>query len=525
MLHRCQRSLGWLEPHPQPERTRPSSGAPRQPSTSLWRRVAVWMVATGLAAAVSAHASGILTLLDQERNGVAGVSELDGPEMAAWSPDGRHLYVASTLDDEILVFAFDETSGELDFVGDTHTFVPAIPSELAGVVVSPDGKFVYAALRKASRIRWYSRNADTGLLTQVGSITEADPNEEFLTGAGEMVLSRDGSNLYVVAADDAAVSHLRRDGETGALTYVRGFTFRVGGVDFTKGARGLAIAPDGTSLYLACATTGSVVMFSLTPEGNLTSPRQRILDANAGADYVAGANAVAVSPDGRNVYATSGTDGALLVFNRGANGHLALLFEQLFGAGAHGVAVSAVGDRLYLGTGDGVRVFNRGVVNGQVGGELGQLLDGVGGLNFLGGGRRPLLSPDGRHLVVVAPAEDAVSLVAIDEEPGLYLRDRRFRVNATFATNQGATGTLRPVNLSDDTGYGTFFNPANVELLVKVLDGCAINQRWWVFLGGLTNVAVELEIEDTTTGQVRSYVNPQGVAFVPQQDTQAFPCP
>jgi 6-phosphogluconolactonase (cycloisomerase 2 family) len=530
MVHRCRSSFARPAPSCElataraPLAAAGSSSGRRRWLLGRWR-LGIWLVAASLATSLPGEAAGILSLVDQERNNVGGVSELDGPEIAAFSPDGRHLYVAGTLADEILVFAFDQETGELTFVDDTHIFAPAIPSELAGLAVSPDGKFVYASLRKASRIRWYSRNPDTGRLTQLGSITENDPAKEFLTGAGEIVISRDGLDLYVVAADDAAVSHLERDPVDGALEYVRGLKFTIGGVDFTKGARGLAMSPDGRNLYLACATTGSVVMFTLAEDGGLRTPSQRILDQTAGANLVAGANAVNVSPDGRYVYATAGDDGARLGLVRGQNGHLMLLEQTAVGAGAHGLVVNPAGDRLFLGTGNGVRAYARDVEFGNIGDELGSLLDGVGGINFLAGGRRPLLSPNGRFLVVVAPTEDAVSSIAIDEEPGLYLVERRFRVTASFTTNQGVSGALRPVNLSDDTGYGTFFSPSNVELLVKVLDGCAVNQRWWVFVGGLTNVAVELTVEDTQTGAQRTYANPQGTAFVPQQDTQAFVCP
>jgi len=59
-----------------------------------------------------------------------------------------------------------------------------------------------------------------------------------------------------------------------------------------------------------------------------------------------------------------------------------------------------------------------------------------------------------------------------------------------------------------------------------VLDGCGINQRYWVFAGGLTDVRVELTVEDTVSGEVRIYTNPLGGAFLPIQDMEAFAtCP
>jgi hypothetical protein len=49
---------------------------------------------------------------------------------------------------------------------------------------------------------------------------------------------------------------------------------------------------------------------------------------------------------------------------------------------------------------------------------------------------------------------------------------------------------------------------------------------YWVFAGGLTNVQVEITITDTASGTKKTYMNPQGTAFKPIQDTAAFAtCP
>lgn len=64
--------------------------------------------------------------------------------------------------------------------------------------------------------------------------------------------------------------------------------------------------------------------------------------------------------------------------------------------------------------------------------------------------------------------------------------------------------------LTGDTGYFWFFNPANVEVVLKVLDGRALNDRFWVFYGALSSVEYELTVTDTQTGAVREYRNPSG---------------
>jgi hypothetical protein len=102
----------------------------------------------------------------------------------------------------------------------------------------------------------------------------------------------------------------------------------------------------------------------------------------------------------------------------------------------------------------------------------------------------------------------------------------RFKVSATWQTSGGQTGNGQAVPITTDTGYMWFFGSSNVEMVVKVIDACSFNQRFWVFAGGLTDVKVNLTVTDTKTGTVKTYTNPLGVAFQPIQDTSAFAtCP
>jgi plastocyanin len=112
------------------------------------------------------------------------------------------------------------------------------------------------------------------------------------------------------------------------------------------------------------------------------------------------------------------------------------------------------------------------------------------------------------------------------DDTTLCLQQGRFQIRANWQTGDGQSGAARVVKLTEDTGYLWFFSATNVEAVVKVLNGCSLNERYWVFAGGLTDVRVELTVVDTSTGDPKSYVNPQGAAFQPIQDTSAFAtCP
>jgi PKD repeat protein len=104
----------------------------------------------------------------------------------------------------------------------------------------------------------------------------------------------------------------------------------------------------------------------------------------------------------------------------------------------------------------------------------------------------------------------------------LCLGGNRFAVDVTWRTPAGQTGSGQAVALTSDTGYFWFFSDANVEMILKVLNACTLNQRFWVFAGGLTNVKVDITVTDTATGTSKVYHNPQNTPFQPIQDTSAF---
>jgi acetyl esterase/lipase len=106
----------------------------------------------------------------------------------------------------------------------------------------------------------------------------------------------------------------------------------------------------------------------------------------------------------------------------------------------------------------------------------------------------------------------------------ICVRDR-FRVEATWqtATDQGQAGA---VQLTHESGYLWFFDAANVEVDVKILNGCGLNQRYWVFAAGTTDVGVTLTVTDTLRGTANTYTHARGTPFEPVLDTGAFAtCP
>jgi CSLREA domain-containing protein len=110
--------------------------------------------------------------------------------------------------------------------------------------------------------------------------------------------------------------------------------------------------------------------------------------------------------------------------------------------------------------------------------------------------------------------------------PILCLNNDRFRVTATWKNPQGLPAAGQGMRLNGDTGTFGLSDPNGVELTVKVLNGCAANGRYWVFLSGLTTLDTTVTVTDSRSGQVKTYRNPQNTIFVSRLDRNAFnTCP
>ncbi len=91
----------------------------------------------------------------------------------------------------------------------------------------------------------------------------------------------------------------------------------------------------------------------------------------------------------------------------------------------------------------------------------------------------------------------------------LCLNNNRFAVRATWRNPfSGETGVAHSHPLAADTGTLWFFDPANLELMIKVLDARAVNGHFWVYYGALSNVEYTITVTDTQTGAVKTYHNP-----------------
>jgi DNA-binding beta-propeller fold protein YncE len=324
-----------------------------------------------------------------------------GPFGVAVSPDGKSVYTAANMGSAIAVFdrtadgALTQKPGLAGCISDTGAGPCADGTALSflrSVTVSPDGANVYVTSEADDAISIFDRAPD-GRLTQkpgaAGCVANTAANGcadvTALDGPDSVAVSPDASSVYVASEMSGAVTVFDRAAD-GSLTQKPGLAGCISDTGAgpcrdgsgLEGARSVAVSPDGSSAYVA-SNRGFAVL-DRAADGTLTQkPGLAGCISHAGAGpCTAGRGfftptAVAVRPDGTEVYVTAFLNGAVAVFDRAADGSLTQKpglagCVSNTGAGpcvdgtalddAESVAVSPDGSSAYVVSAEGVAVFD-----------------------------------------------------------------------------------------------------------------------------------------------------------------------
>jgi 6-phosphogluconolactonase len=237
----------------------------------------------------------------------------DEPWGATVSPNGRTLYVTNTADATISAYRIgpDGTPAEL---GDFRT-TSDHPKQ---TVLSPDGRFLYLAYGDAeetddspSRVVTRFAVRPDGTLGPAQDVAKVGPANFGIA------ISPDGGLVYVTSIGARSSVWGFRRGTDGSLTPVPGSPFAVPDPDAVK------ITPDGRHMYVAASDDissppGGLAGFTILADGSLTPTADSPLHTPDTAEVAA----VAITPDGRDVFADIRDTGQVVAAAIGPGGTL-----------------------------------------------------------------------------------------------------------------------------------------------------------------------------------------------------------
>lgn len=154
-----------------------------------------------------------------------------------------------------------------------------------------------------------------------------------------------------------------------------------GGVDGISGAYDVAISPDGRFLYAGGQSDNAVAVFRRDVATGQLTYVTRYVDGTGGVDGLLGVTSVTISPDGAHLYAAGNNEGAVAVFTRNPSNGL-LTFVQVLKDGQR--------------TDSGIPPF----------------IDGLEAV------RQVVVSPDGTHVYAASFGDDAVAVFSRDASTG-----------------------------------------------------------------------------------------------------------
>lgn len=277
----------------------------------------------------AASGSGALDFLAAYRDEEAGISGLAGVSSLALIPKGtvgdgndvrgNFLVAASVDDDDLVFFRRDAGTGALSF----HSRLDAaagMPLQGArSVAVSQDGRLLFVASRQSdSLIALALSGSPTEALIVTSKDVMKNPLIKGLDQALHVIALPAGNGIehvYVAGANDHAVAAFAYDRALGTLSHLGSWIEGVGGVQGLSNVEYLVASPDGKQVYALSGSSGNVVQFDRDA-------------ATGGLSYVArfGSGALGVSldgvssgdfdPSGKYLYLTASAANRLVVLSR-----------------------------------------------------------------------------------------------------------------------------------------------------------------------------------------------------------------
>jgi DNA-binding beta-propeller fold protein YncE len=211
------------------------------------------------------------------------------------------------------------------------------------MAISGDGTSVYVATALSNALVAFARNPATGALSEAtdgsGCIVESTlsgcTTGFQLAGANAVAIGPNDESVYVTSLFSNSVTSFTRStgstpvaqkpGTAGCLIFLR-----AAGCSFGRALRspeGIAISPDGASVYAAAYSSDAIAVLDRGRSSGAVAQKPGragcvapSLPGCSPGRALQGVSSIALSPDGRYLYATAAESDAIDIFRRKAGG-------------------------------------------------------------------------------------------------------------------------------------------------------------------------------------------------------------
>lgn len=319
------------------------------------------------------------------------------------TPDGRHVYAAGNRDLALTAFSRNAGSGRLARIAIYREGVDGMAGigATAAMALAPDGEVLFAG--GGPRIVALGRNSNSGQLARNHPVTAGFGIAQVV----DVAVSPNDGRFYAVGSNAIATFAVAGNGALSHLsTLVSGQSIAA-----LAGASAVAVSPDGGQIYVTARFDRAVTV--LQPTANGLAPTQVLREVDL--PQLGELTDIVVAPDGRHVYVAVLDKDQVAVLQRNAGD------GTLQAGGGDGVArgippptalaLSVDGLRMYVGSSaaNGVAHLVRDAETGELS-FVRAAFDGSGGVMGIRGSSALALGPAQSHVYVAGPEDAAIGL-------------------------------------------------------------------------------------------------------------------
>lgn len=275
---------------------------------------------------------------------------INGIDAMTISLNNKYLLVASNSSSslyQITIFKIDSTTGKLSFkesiLDDSSLGIRGINS----MCFSIDGKFLYTASSNDNMITCFNFDDNKGTLTSFQTIPRYTVAT---TKFYKIILSNDGRFAYTIDSENRGLSVFSRDITTGQLEYLKPVAISSNLPEHLL-VKEIEMSKNGRNIY--GYTFGHLIVFSQDSVGGDLTVSQ-IIDNTPTNNINSTLSSLAVSENQKYVYAASIPDTSLIIYSRDSiSGNLTLLdsikaFKKPLVRSSYANNIVSDGNNIYL---------------------------------------------------------------------------------------------------------------------------------------------------------------------------------